>query len=220
MRDSSEEGPFKRGWMRSATESPPLVVGVIVALGFLFLQATVVGVQPGRVHLQLLLAATTLFAAVTIAVRVGGARALVWLWFLMALFWALQLYFAAPLDGPIRAPGQQLLARGLGVPVSFVAWSAIGLPLFVASYVLLVVHRRNGLRSHLVIPALVWLVLFAVARYLRTIPWDLDPTPLTPTIAAWGMTLVFGPIPFGVVGWMLVRVRKTVVSAINHPKPV
>jgi hypothetical protein len=185
-----------------------LQAGVIASVGFLPLQAALLGVGEARLLPQVLLAATGLFAVVTVATRLGGIRGLRVLWVLMLLFWVVQLYFAAPLDGPIRAPGQQLLARGLGVPGSFGSWSVIALPLFLATQVWQFRHRPHPSRwTTLAGPTLAWLVLFGVARYFRTIPWDLDPTPLAPATAAWVMALVFSPLPFGASAWMLISTR-------------
>jgi len=131
-------------------------------------------------------------------------------WIVSGVFWCAQVYFAQPIDGPVRAPGQMFLARGLGIAPSFVSWGIVGIPLYVATWVWL--YRRGRLRPRLIYPyglGVVLLSSFEVARALSSIPWDAASLPVQQQTVAWMFFLVLAPIPFLIsAGMSLLALRQ------------
>lgn len=180
-----------------------LLCGAVTTIGFVLLDRWAVALPYA---LPLALAAGSIFLLVAGLTYAFGTRGLRVIWLLLVVLWCAQVFYAAPIDGPIPSPGQRLLARGLGIPVAFGGWSVLALPFFVASWIWM--RKETPTRAHsglrvIVLLSVAWAALFEATRGLALITWDVEPTPYPPMAAALWMLLLLGPLPLILGVWMI-----------------
>ena len=137
-----------------------------------------------------LLTAAGWWLIVAAAVYIGAGRGLAILWSVLLLLSAAQIWKAYPIDAFISTDEHPFLVRGLGMTNGFRGWTAIALPLFLATW-LRVFLQASPLTRKLALFGSAWLVLLTLARPMARVAWDVYPPRYPPTaVAAFGLLIL------------------------------
>ena len=139
-----------------------------------------------------LLTAAGWWLVVAAAVYIGAGRGLAILWALLLVLSAVQIWNAQPIDSFMSTDEHPFLVRGLGMTNGFWGWTAIALPLFLATWLRVFLEARLLTRK-LALFGVAWLLLLILARPMARVAWDVYPPRYPPTaVAAFGL-LVLAP---------------------------
>jgi hypothetical protein len=168
-----------------------IVVGAIASLGSWIFLTFFYG-DSGAYSTAALVTAAGWWLIVAAAVYIGAGRGLAILWSLLLVFSAVQIWNAYPIDAFISTDEHPFLVRGLGMTNGFWGWTAIALPLFLATWLRVFLETRP-LTPKLAFFAGAWLLLLILARPMARVAWDVSPPRYPPTaVAAFGL-LVLAP---------------------------